>query len=193
MDKDTETALRESIEHWKRVVKNPLGEETGIRACALCLMFFVNPKDYSCKGCPVHRVTRRPGCGGTPYQDFVNAKDDYLDGVSGVTVDVLRAAAQEELDFLVRACWEKRKGTRIMSKFVVGHINWFNYDLKLEIVEAKDEMEAIKKHSEVKDFDWTRQGEDEQVRPCETIEEMQQTAFDCDSMVNVIKIGDECA
>lgn len=71
-----------------------------------------------------------------------------------------------------------------MPRYVVSHIDWFDHDLTSEIVEASDPVSAMKAHSKTKTYEW----ENQDGTPCETIEEMKQVAFDCDSMVNAIEI-----
>ena len=85
-------------------------------------------------------------------------------------------------------------------KFVVGHIDWFDHELVLELVEAENEVEAVRKHSKVREMDWSVQDtlilverkEEEDfysdLRPCASLQEMQRVAFDCDCMVNAIEV-----
>lgn len=57
-----EKALRGSIRKWTKIV-NGTGVDNGSENCPLCKEFL----DDSCHGCPVRRLTGKPGCNGTPY------------------------------------------------------------------------------------------------------------------------------
>lgn len=88
------TALKESIEHWKRVVASPLTEKIGPDKCALCNLFLYNTNglSHSCKGCPIYASTGERFCIDTPYDvcSCVDVRDPrYL------------ISAQRELDFLI--------------------------------------------------------------------------------------------
>lgn len=88
------TALKESIEHWKRIVASPLTEKLGPENCGLCKLFLYNKNRllHSCRGCPVYASTGQQFCGGTPYGTcaIVDEGDPrYL------------IFAQQELDFLI--------------------------------------------------------------------------------------------
>ena len=89
------------------------------------------------------------------------------------------------------------KEKEMSRKFVVGHIDWFDHELILELIEAENEMEAVKKHSKVGEMDWSIQDKVEdddgkhkyaERRSCLSLSEMQQVAFDCDCMVNAIEV-----
>ena len=89
-------ALDDSIAHWERLrdckTKKELDDEgVGGVACALCLQFQVNSQ---CTECPVHLVTGKQLCVGTPYVDAFSA---YMYG----SLDEFRAAAKVELGFLI--------------------------------------------------------------------------------------------
>ncbi len=94
MEKITLKALRQSIQHWERMVKNGyLGADqpTGGQ-CALCRRF-----DGACmlKGekCPVYEVAGRWGCTSTPFNAACDAWERN-------DADAFKAAAQKEVDFL---------------------------------------------------------------------------------------------
>jgi len=63
-------ALKESIEHWERVVENPKKEEIGYKECALCSLYRRNFEAGGCEGCPVYEKTGKHGCHGTPYKEI---------------------------------------------------------------------------------------------------------------------------
>jgi len=87
-------ALKESIEHWKRVVASPLTEKLGPENCALCKLFLLNKNGFlhSCRGCPIYASTGQQFCNGTPYDTY--AVVDMRDPESVIF-------AQRELDFLI--------------------------------------------------------------------------------------------
>ena len=67
------TALKSSIEHWKRFSegKRLPNEFIGADNCALCISFI----DDGCKECPVYKRKKTPACNGTPYQQILTFKD----------------------------------------------------------------------------------------------------------------------
>ncbi len=70
MEEKQKKAFKESIKHWKRVVKDPKGESTGITNCALCALY----NDKYCKGCPIYNKTGKSACHGTPYDIFSSSR-----------------------------------------------------------------------------------------------------------------------
>jgi hypothetical protein len=73
-----------------------------------------------------------------------------------------------------------------MSKFAVAHINWYDHDLTIEIVEAETWHEALFKHTEWEPHydvfeDLINQGNF-------NMEEWKQLAFDIDAMFDVVEI-----
>ena len=94
------TALKQSIEHWRRLAtgQRKPDESVGPQWCALCEVF--NRSWLMCKGCPVREKTGQPYCRKTPWTTI----ETYDDG--GNTNDWLdnspeaRALAAEELAFL---------------------------------------------------------------------------------------------
>lgn len=70
MNKATLKALRDSIEHWRRMEdgkQEPLEEPTS-KSCALCEMFYhAEPPLCPCNGCPVSEMTGELYCKATPY------------------------------------------------------------------------------------------------------------------------------
>lgn len=65
-----------------------------------------------------------------------------------------------------------------MKNYIVGAINFFDNDLKLEKISAENEIEAISKHSMINGFSFESK----------TLEEIKVEAFDMDMMVDVIEI-----
>ena len=70
MNKKQTKALKESIKHWKRMIKpeNWLGEERPEGVNCLCCMTFA-----LCEGCPIQQYTGETNCIGTPYYDAERA------------------------------------------------------------------------------------------------------------------------
>lgn len=65
-----------------------------------------------------------------------------------------------------------------MKNYIVGAINFFDNNLKLEKISAENEIEAINKHSMINGFSFESK----------TLEEAKVEAFDMDMMVDVIEI-----
>lgn len=98
-------ALKESIEHWRRLYTGKLkfGEGIGPRDCALCRQFnkiYYSTQDGrqgNCDGCPVKERTGLNGCVGTPY----DACKDFLDNDEhSLTDGEFQDLALLELEFL---------------------------------------------------------------------------------------------
>jgi hypothetical protein len=68
-----------------------------------------------------------------------------------------------------------------MPKYVVGHIDWFDHELTLEIIDAPTWREAWAKHSK---FPWT-----ENDGPSADLASAQQACFDCDCMMSHIEVA----
>lgn len=68
-----------------------------------------------------------------------------------------------------------------MKKFAVGHIDWFDNNLIIEIVEAEDWRSALLKHSKI-DSSWASDYFGK------TLEDAKANAFDSDMMIDVIEI-----
>jgi hypothetical protein len=105
MNEKTLKALKESIEHWKRLAKGTEGEDYGGPECALCKKFnhFVNeniPLEDSCKGCPVFQKTGEKYCRDTPYELIETEEDSYTHRSDFIKTEVFQLLAQEEVKFL---------------------------------------------------------------------------------------------
>lgn len=72
MTRQAYNALKESIEHWKRLSegKRLPNEFIGGDNCNLCIEF-VNI-GHGCEGCPVFAAKKMPCCHGTPYQQITS-------------------------------------------------------------------------------------------------------------------------
>ena len=70
-----------------------------------------------------------------------------------------------------------------MPKFAVGWINFFDNDLKIEIIEAETWKEALVHHSSIVPdrTSWADQISDD-------IEETKEMVFDCDCMFDVVEV-----
>lgn len=85
MNAATLRALKQSIAHWKRLVKTtpgPLATETPYAdECPLCKLFLPSlkdkgPKEKDCLGCPVFEsgyLNQRKHCSNTPYREAESA------------------------------------------------------------------------------------------------------------------------
>ena len=72
MIRETLEALEDSIEHWTRMHKDPLGCDDTPTAmqCALCRRFIYGQQvTEHCEGCPIKDQTGAPDCLGTGYYE----------------------------------------------------------------------------------------------------------------------------
>jgi len=99
MDKETLGALEKSIEKWEKIVREE-GVDEGDDNCALCKLFL---KD-ECIDCPVYAKTKRTGCRGTPYEDWIDHQGNHFYHATEhyyvVRCSECKELAQEELEFL---------------------------------------------------------------------------------------------
>ena len=95
MDAKTLTALKESIEHWRRMEdgSQKRRESPSAEQCALCNIFNA-PRTPQCIGCPVMEQTGLSLCNETP---FIDAYEAFLK--TGIS-PTFRAAAKKEREFL---------------------------------------------------------------------------------------------
>lgn len=107
MDDRTLTALKESIEHWRRLASgNRLPKEnTDAECCALCAAFVDLSDDDECHGCPVFERTDEHFCETTPYSIANLAAYDF-----GLDTPEFKQAAKAELDFLISLLPENTDG-----------------------------------------------------------------------------------
>jgi hypothetical protein len=73
--------LDQSIEHWERMMADPVGcdergERPGASSCPLCDKYRDN--NGNCNGCPIATYRKREHCLGTPYLMAACAFDEYL-------------------------------------------------------------------------------------------------------------------
>lgn len=95
MNEETLTALKKSIEHWKRLSTGTqkAKENIGPSSCALCALF-ITP-NFSCAGCPVAKHSGQEMCFNTPY---LKAKEQLR--VFGLNSLEFKQAANYELLYL---------------------------------------------------------------------------------------------
>ena len=104
MARPTLNALRRSIRHWRKNAEALVPEDvrSGAEHCALCSRFSLNkPEEDKCIGCPVMLSTGHRGCVGSPYHGAVLAQRLWGRDDDRGDEDLFRAAAREEVDFLV--------------------------------------------------------------------------------------------
>lgn len=95
MNDKTLTALRGSIEKWRKIVAGT-DADRGAENCALCQAFFC------CEGCPVAEAAHADSCGNTPFEDaWAPIAERGADGGYWAITEEQKAAAQKELDFLI--------------------------------------------------------------------------------------------
>jgi len=108
MDAETLKALKESIEHHKRLkscrtrieINN---EGYNAESCSLCKKFY---KYHGCKGCPVEKSTNLVNCSNTPYHELRIAivtsgdkdlvKGSYLAPYHDAEIEFLESLLPEE-------------------------------------------------------------------------------------------------
>lgn len=105
MTEQAKKALKESIEHWRRVAAGTMkpGESVGAQHCALCKEFNHGSKPYNyCDGCPVKDRTGKQGCVGSPFEPFEENLDwmDESEFSRWLATDEARTLAAAELAFL---------------------------------------------------------------------------------------------
>lgn len=102
MTEQANKALKESIEHWRRVASGTMkpGESVGAQHCALCLEF--NHGKEPCNGCPVKDRTGNRGCVGSPFDPFEKNLGwmDEAEFSRWLATDEARTLAAAELAFL---------------------------------------------------------------------------------------------
>ncbi len=105
MNKATKQALKDSIEHWERMMRDPdCGDRLYRDECALCNLFW-NPAE-ACPRCPIGAHTGLGQCMGTPYGQARDALGVYLCAKTYGEANLAplrrawRESAQEEIDFL---------------------------------------------------------------------------------------------
>lgn len=69
-----------------------------------------------------------------------------------------------------------------MSKFVVGYIDWFDHNLKLELIEADTWREAVSSHSS---FPWKEEGYTPNMKDPEAFKH---ECFDADCMMSWLEL-----
>ena len=94
MNKRTLKALEGSIKKWEKIVDGT-GYDRGGENCPLCKLF-LHSGTFDCGGCPVYQKTRKMGCDGTPYLDFVRFR---ITPPSNVTTQGSITAAKHMLQF----------------------------------------------------------------------------------------------
>lgn len=75
---NTVEALEQSISKWEGIVQSTEAEDNGGENCALCDKFY-RPAQADCSSkCPVAKKTKRSGCKGSPYVDWLmHTRDDH--------------------------------------------------------------------------------------------------------------------
>jgi hypothetical protein len=103
MNPTTLTALKASIEHWKRMRDSDTQYEKPYSTyCALCSLFI----DKDCRGCPVREATHTNRCQDSPYNAAEIAwhryymPEEYEREDQEGALKTWREAAQKEIDFL---------------------------------------------------------------------------------------------
>ena len=103
MNKETLTALKESIKKWKGILRGKK-VDGGTNNCPLCKLYWSN----DCYGCPVYKLSDKQGCENTPYEDWADhhgAEEHQSYNSRGyvsmkIECDDCRDIAKDELSFL---------------------------------------------------------------------------------------------
>jgi hypothetical protein len=80
MNTEQRAALEASIDHWKRMYRDPVGcekreEWPGPINCACCLLW--NKRGNRCEGCPVKEATGKPYCYGIAHADAMVSWEEF--------------------------------------------------------------------------------------------------------------------
>lgn len=87
----------------------------------------------------------------------------------------------QALDEHLEVCTEKDAVFSPSFKYyAVGYINWFDHDLKIEIIKAVDVRDAISKHSSLSNIVLLGMPQE--------LEDIKQWFFDQDAMIEVIEL-----
>lgn len=70
-----------------------------------------------------------------------------------------------------------------MKKFAVGYIDFYDNEIFIEIIEAKDWYAALRSHTKLKSLN-----EDECYLPSDSLEAAKDIAFNSDFMIDVVEI-----
>ena len=105
MTKKALVALKESIQHWERLVSGDrlIGEIPNGEHCSLCTSFYntsliVGDADSLCVGCPIKDHTGTSVCFNTPYREVLDTITDY--SARQLNKKKFKKAAEAELEFL---------------------------------------------------------------------------------------------
>lgn len=94
--------LKESIEHWKRLLCDMAGieETTGSDDCACCKRYMARTYSHvSCRSCPIAQDSGDYLCRNTPYD--TEDISDLIDEDGGKTTSIVfKQAAAKELHYL---------------------------------------------------------------------------------------------
>lgn len=67
--------------------------------CHLCEIFL---EDFRCNGCPIYLYSGSPNCANTPYNEYVDAEDKFIEDNSLHSADEKTDAAIEMVEYLKR-------------------------------------------------------------------------------------------
>lgn len=66
-----------------------------------------------------------------------------------------------------------------MNTYVVGVLDFFDNEIKMEKISAENEIDALTKHSRIQGFDFSN---------CSTLEEMYQELLNADTVADILQI-----
>ena len=95
MNDETLTALKESIEHWKKNAADPENATIGSTNCSLCKIYFDSGCELDEVRCPVFEFTGHQECVTTPYSPAIYAIKAFKEGT-----ERNQQAIQKEVEFL---------------------------------------------------------------------------------------------
>lgn len=102
MDKDALTALKSSIEKWKKNsrVRDINNAKIGAENCPLCNLYLNTLK--SCERCPVYSKTGKKYCENTPFDsiDYFSSILDSSEKLNSSQMKEFRKVAKQEVKFL---------------------------------------------------------------------------------------------
>ena len=88
-----EHAVQLSIEKWEDII-NDEGIDDGGFNCALCHQYI------RCYECPIHKLTDKFDCRGTPYEKWIQHQTNSHLGPKRIKCNTCKRLAKKELEFL---------------------------------------------------------------------------------------------
>jgi len=142
------TAIKGSIDNWDSIAA---GKEGAKRSCPLCVLY-----GMCSRGCPIYMKTGEEHCRGTPYRDYIKAKENQQEYPNNPDyISTAACAAKDFRDWLkdlyieVSEKGENKETLAEAIKKSPGGVTWLPpEDTAKELKRERDESarELIKQH-----------------------------------------------